>query len=320
MKFAVTGGTGFVGGHLARRLVASGHEVVLLARGLDRRDEAIRRLPRSRFVAAGLGSEEELARAFEGCDGVAHCAGINRESGDSTFRRVHVEGTANVVAAARRAGAKRIVLISFLRARPGCGSPYHESKFEAEEIVRRSGLDFTVLKPGVIYGKGDHMLDHLSHGLHSFPVFPLVGFRSKPVRPLAVEDLARLATACLAEGRLGGRTLAVLGPEELTLREAVRRVARVIGRRALLVPAPVLLHRAFAAVFEATMKIPLVARAQVRILAEGIVEPLPPCEEPPADLLPRTPFSEPSIRAGLPEPGPFGLRDCRRPAWLGGRS
>lgn len=320
MKFAVTGGTGFVGGHLARRLVASGHEVVLLARGLDRRDEAIRRLPRSRFVAAGLDSEEELARAFEGCDGVAHCAGINRESGDSTYRRVHVEGTRNVVGAARRAGAKKIVLISFLRARPTCGSPYHESKFEAEEIVRGSGLDHTVLKPGVIYGKGDHLLDHLSHALHTFPVFPLVGLRARRVRPLAVEDLARLATACLAEGRLPGGTVAVLGPETLTFGEVVRRVARVIGRRALLVPAPVFFHSAFAAILERTMTIPLISKAQVRILAEGIVEPLPPCEEPPADLRPSTPFREASIRAGLPEPGPFSLRDCRRPAWLGGRS
>src|SRR5262245_15407940 len=320
MRFAITGGTGFVGGHLARRLVASGHEVVLIARGLDRRDGAIRRLPRSQCVAAGLGSGEELTRAFEGCDGVAHCAGINRQSGDSTYRRVHIEGTRNVVAAARRGGARKVVLISFLRARPGCGSRYHESKFEAEEIVRGSGLDYTVLKPGVIYGKGDHLLDHLSHALHTFPIFPLVGLRSRRVRPLAVEDLARLAAACLAEGRLTGSTVAVLGPETLTFGEVVRRVARAIGRRALLVPSPVFLHSMFAALVERTMAIPLVSKAQVRILAEGIVEPLPPCEEPPADLRPVTPFRDASIRAGLPEPGPFSLRDGRRPAWLGGRS
>jgi len=319
MKIAITGGTGFVGGHLARTLVGQGHDVVLLARGLDRRDESIRRLPRATFVASDLRSEDELVEAFDGCEAVAHCAGINREWGPWTFGRVHVEGTRNVTRAARRAGVERIVGISFLRARPACGSPYHESKFEAEEIVRASGLGSTVLKPGVIYGKGDHLLDHTSRAIHTFPFFPLVGLRPRRMRPLAVEDLSRLAAASLIEGRLRGKTLAVLGPEELTCEEALRRVARVVGRRPLFVPAPVFLHRALAALFERTMRVPLASKAQVRILDEGLIDPLPPCEEPPPDLRPATPFDEARIRAGLPEPGPFGVRDCRLPAWLGGK-
>ena len=77
--------------------------------------------------------------------------------------------------AAKAAGVKQIILLSFLRARPNCGSPYHESKWEAEEIVRKSGLDYTIFKSGVIYGKGDHMLDHLSHAFHTFPFFAFIG-------------------------------------------------------------------------------------------------------------------------------------------------
>src|SRR5262249_37460346 len=145
MKVAITGGTGFVGRSIARRLAAGGHELVLTARGRDRSDPLIRQLPRAHFVLIGLDNAGALARAFRGCEGVAHCAGINRELGGQTFQRVHVDGTRLVVEAARRAGARKIVLISFLRARPDCGSPYHESKWAAEEVVRNSGLDYTVL-------------------------------------------------------------------------------------------------------------------------------------------------------------------------------
>jgi len=118
MRIAITGGTGFVGGHLARLLAIDGHHVVLIARGLDGRDDEIRRLPNATFHAVGTGDEDQLAAAFAGCDAVAHCAGINRELGMQTYARVHRHGTRHVVDAARRAGVRKIALVSFLRARP----------------------------------------------------------------------------------------------------------------------------------------------------------------------------------------------------------
>src|ERR1700730_15629178 len=102
-----------------------------------------------KFVTSDLCDPTVLSEAFAGCDGVAHCAGINREIDSQTYDRVHVEATKNVVAAAQAAGVKKIVLMSFLRARPNCGSPYHESKWAAEEIVRESGLDYTIIQAGV---------------------------------------------------------------------------------------------------------------------------------------------------------------------------
>src|SRR5262249_8560869 len=149
MKVAITGGTGFAGRHVARRLAGEGHEIVLIARGLDRRDPAVRELPRSTLVRTDLRSVDALRGAFAGGDAIVHCAGINRELGSQTFQHVHIDGTTNVVAAARRAGVRKLVLLSFLRARPDCGSAYHESKWAAEEIVRASGLDFTILKAGM---------------------------------------------------------------------------------------------------------------------------------------------------------------------------
>src|SRR5262249_27821781 len=103
MRVAITGGTGFVGRHLARELVARGHEAVLIARGKDVRDESIYKLPGATFYSSDLSDPQELRRAFSGCDAVVHCAGINREIGAQTYKRVHVKGTKNVVEGARLA-------------------------------------------------------------------------------------------------------------------------------------------------------------------------------------------------------------------------
>jgi nucleoside-diphosphate-sugar epimerase len=100
MKIAITGGSGFVGRHLALRLAAEGHELVLLARGVDRRQALV---PGTSFVAGGLADPLLLERALAGCEAVAHCAGINREIGEQTYQAVHVNGTLNVVQAAGRA-------------------------------------------------------------------------------------------------------------------------------------------------------------------------------------------------------------------------
>lgn len=293
MRIAITGGTGFVGRHVADRLRRAGHEVV------------------------AIGRDDDVDRALVGCAAVVHCAGINRELGDQTYRSVHVEYTQHVVQAARASGVERIAMLSFLRARPACGSGYHESKWAAEEIIRGSSLDWTVLKAGVIHGRGDHMLDHLSHAFHTFPVFGLVGMRSRPVRPVAVDDVARiLGAAAIGDPRMSGRTFAVVGPDELLLSDAVRLVARVVGRRPVFVPLPIAVQRLVAAAAEAVMTVPLISVAQVRILAEGIVEPLPAADSLPVDLLPVTRFDEASIRAGLPPSGGFGradLRWCARP-------
>jgi uncharacterized protein YbjT (DUF2867 family) len=307
MRIAITGGLGFVGGHLAAELRRAGHDVLLISR------------PRSRsapeqtatIASIGLGNEDALTEALRGCDAVAHCAGINREIGTQTYDRVHVAGTRNLVRAAERAGVKKLAMISFLRARPDCGSGYHESKWEAEEIIRHSSLDYTILKCGVIYGRGDHMLDHLSHALYTFPIFALVGHTDRGVRPAAVRDVTRVLKASLIDGRLSRETVAVVGPETMPLGEAVRRVADVIGKRPLMFRMPILFHRAMAWVLERSMTVPMVSAAQVRILSEGVITAAPFANDLPDDLRPQIRFTDGEIRNGLPDPGPFGLRDCR---------
>ncbi len=315
MKIAITGGTGFVGRTLARELTERGHSVALIARGVDHSDPAIRKLAGAEFHAVSLADVDQLAQVFAGCEAVVHCAGINRELGSVTYRKVHIEGTTNVVDAARAAGVNKVVLLSFLRARPDCGSGYHESKWAAEEIVRRSGLAYTIFKAGVIYGRGDHMLAHLSHAFHTFPIFGFVGFQDRPIRPVAIEDLVQLLRTAATGDKLAHKTVAVIGPEELTLREAVRRVAKVVGRKPLMFPLPVWIHYLLAALIERLMVVPMVSIAQIRMLHEGLAEATPPCARLPDELAPQRAFTEVQIRKGLPPAKPFGASDlvfCRR--------
>jgi uncharacterized protein YbjT (DUF2867 family) len=318
MRIAITGGTGFVGGHLARNLLNQGHDVVLVSRYAsvrlpEKSEELIEESGSGHlsWFAADLSDVKELASAFAGCHAVAHCAGINRELARQTYQRVHVEGTRNVVEAARCAGVHRLALMSFLRARPNCGSPYHESKWAAEEIVRNSAIDYTIVKAGMVYGRGDHMLDHLSHAFYTFPILATVGYRQKPIRPLAIDDLVRILCGALVEGRLSRQTIAITGAEELYLSEAARRVANVLGRDIWIFPAPLWFHCVLAQLCEWTMKVPLVAKAQVRILSEGVVEPATCCDPLPPDMQPVRRFTPDQIRSGLPKPGSFGLGDLR---------
>lgn len=289
MKIAITGGSGFVGRNLAERL-----------------DDAV---VVSRRTGTSITDVDALTAAFEGCDAVAHCAGINREIGEQTFRRVHVDGTTAVVEAARRAGVKRIVLVSFLRARPDCGSGYHESKWEAEEIVRHSGIPHTILKSGMIYGPGDHMVDHVTKAVRTLPFFWTVGFRERTARPVPIDDAVDVLVAAL-EGRIAEPTIAVMGADEVTLGEAIRRISRVAGRRPAFLPVPTWVVRVLAQITEWTMVVPLVAKAQARMLAEGVSEAVPFAPEPPVGIRPSRPFDDERIRAALPE-GRFTVADLR---------
>ncbi|HWC99018.1 MAG TPA: hypothetical protein VG456_19795 [Candidatus Sulfopaludibacter sp.] len=128
---------------------------------------------------------------------------------------------------------------------------------------------------------------------------------------MAVQDVVRIITACLTDRRLSHQTAFVLGPETLLLSDAVRRVAAVLNRRVWILPAPVVFHRILAFLFERTMAIPLVARAQVQMLAEGFLEAAPDADPLPKDLAPQLPFTAEQIRPGLPNPGAFTRADLQ---------
>jgi len=301
MKIAITGGTGFIGRHLARDLVERGHQVVLIARGLYTRGEQVRTDHNLTFVRADITDTAALSKAFAGCMAVVHCAGSSTEDGSQTFQQIHGEGARSAVTAAQQAAVKKFLLVSYLHARPDKHSAYHRTKWEGEEIVRKSGLNYTILKAGLVYGQGDHLLNNLGNLLRKLPVFATVGLRERTVRLVAVEDLVTVIRAALTDDRLSNQTLAVIGPEEFPFSAAARRIAKAMGKPFILVlPFPVFAQRLLAWV-SARMPKPLISPSQVQMLADGISTPLPDSQMLPGDLAPKTLFTEEQIRKGLPK-------------------
>jgi len=301
MKIAITGGTGFIGKHLARDLVQRGHEVIIIARGLYKRNAEP--IEGTTFVPLDANNTDKLQEAFHGCDAVAHCAGTSVEDANQTFQKLHVEGTRSAVNAAERAGTKKFVLVSYLTVRPNVNSAYHTTKWQGEEIVRASKLNYTILKAGLIYGQGDHLLNNLSNLFRKMPVFATVGIREKTVRLIAVEDLVTVIRACLVDvNRLARQTVAVTGPEEFPFSTAARRISKAMGKPFLIVlPFPVIFQRMLAWFSERFMPKPLVTKAQVQMLADGISQPLPDSQMLPDDLAPKILFTEEQIKKGLPK-------------------
>lgn len=165
----------------------------------------------------------------------------------------------------------------------------------------------------MIYGPGDHMIDHVTRAVRTVPLFWTVGFRERTARPVPVDDAVDVLVAAL-EGLIPEPTVAVMGADEMTLGEAIRRIARVAGRRPAFVPVPTWMIRILAQLTEWAMVTPLVATAQARMLTEGVSEALPPAPEVPLGVRPSRPFSDERIRAALPE-GRFGADDLRIVRW-----
>ena len=131
------------------------------------------------------------------------------------------------------------------------------------------------------------------------PMFAPVGLIQPKIRPVAIQDMLDVILASLLQNRLGGKTCAVLGPEEMTLSDAVWRVAKAQRKLVLVVPMPAVFHFALAGILERLSSTPLVSVAQVRMLSEGMAKPWKDSELLPEDLEPKTYLTADEIRAAL---------------------
>jgi len=227
VKIFISGGTGFVGGHLCRELLSRGHQLRLLAHG-RRGDERTG----IQYVAGDVTSAADCATGAKGCDAVINLVGIIREfpARGITFPRLHVEATRNMLAAAKENGIGRYMQMSALGSRPGAVSGYHRSKYAAEELVTASGLDYTIFRPSLIFGPEDAFVNMLAGFIRSFPVVPVIGDGKYRLQPIAADDVARCFALALEKADTIRQGYNICGPDRLTYLEIVDAVARALDR------------------------------------------------------------------------------------------
>jgi NADH dehydrogenase len=226
----VTGGTGFVGKAVVRALLAHGFLVRCLVRPGSESDlkgfESIDRVPGDVMNADGL------APSMEGCSAVVHLVGIIRErrARGVTFERLHTEATRNMLAVARAAGITRYAQMSALGTRPGARARYHRTKWEAEEAVRASKLDWTIFRPSIIFGRGDAFVSALARAVQRLPVMPVLGDGRYRLQPVPVEQVAEGFARALRAPRSVGQTYEVAGPTPYAFVDLLDEIGRAVGR------------------------------------------------------------------------------------------
>ena len=231
------GGTGFVGQNLAARLAADGHRVTVLSRNHTRRRE-VGLLPNVRVVTCDVYSETALARLLDGADAAINLVGILNEPGrgGGGFNRAHVELTATLIAACKIAGVTRLLQMSALNAGRG-RSHYLRTRGEAEELVKNSGLRWTIFEPSVIFGPGDGLFTRFADLLRIAPVLPLARPRAK-FAPVYIGDVVEAFVRALKDKHTIGQTYELYGPDTMTLEELVKYTARHLRLKRVIVPLP----------------------------------------------------------------------------------
>jgi len=228
MKIFIAGGTGFVGGHLTTELLQRGHELTLLSHSRTGAAEAGITL-----VKGDVTAPASFGAAMKGCDAVINLVGIIREfpARGITFERLHVEATASMVQAAQHAGVLRYLQMSALGTRLDAVSGYHRSKWRAEELVRGSGLAWTIFRPSLIFGPKDAFVNMLAGNLRLAPVMPTMGDGNYRLQPIHGADVARCFADALEKPETAGKIYELCGEDRLTYHDLLDAIAEALGRR-----------------------------------------------------------------------------------------
>lgn len=279
MQVTIIGGTGFVGSYLSDELLAAGHTVCLLVR--QGSESKVRQAAAVRTVTGDIADFDSLRRALEGSDAVIYNVGILRETSSPgcTFESTQYEGLVNTVNAAIGVGVRRLVLMSANGVKIP-GTPYQETKCRAENFALQSGLDVTVFRPSVIFGDPRGTMEFATQLFAQMvrPPFPAVNFvqgigpeaGAVVMSPIHVEDVASAFLTALENEQCIGKTYVLGGPEILSWKEMVSRIAKVTGRNKWIVPMPIGLMRLAATVLDWVPFFP-VTRDQLTMLEEGNV-------------------------------------------------
>jgi len=224
----VLGGAGFVGRHVVDRLVAAGDKVVVPTRRFDKA-RFLQVLPTVTIISADVNRAEALTRLVASSAAVVNLVGILNETRGTTFQQAHVDFARAVTTACQAAGVRRLVHMSALNADPAGPSRYLRSKGEAEAIVAASGLDWTIFRPSVIFGREDRFLNLFAALLRYVPVIALASPDAR-FQPVYVGDVAQCLVEALPRPSSYGRIYPLCGPNVYSLRDLVRYVGAITGK------------------------------------------------------------------------------------------
>ena len=229
---AVTGAAGYTGKYMARLLLARGDAVRSLT-GHPDRPNPFNRPIETRPLA--FDDPDALARSLEGADTLFNTYWIRIAYREMTHERA-AANLRTLFGAAKAAGVRRVVHISITNAAPDSPLPYFRGKAMVEAALRESGLSYAMLKPTVVFGKEDILLNNIAWMLRKFPVFPIPGSGEYRLQPIYVEDLARLAVE--ASDREDDFEMDAVGPDVFTYTELARLLTRKTGASCSLVRLP----------------------------------------------------------------------------------
>jgi uncharacterized protein YbjT (DUF2867 family) len=247
----LTGGTGFVGPRVAHALRA--HEKPVRALVRSRTGEGARHLESwgAELVQGDMTDADSLRRAAEGVETVVHLVAI-RQGKPEQFERIMIRGTADLLDAARAAGARRIVLMSALGTSDETKDlvPYYRAKWEMEGLVRDSGLDHVILRPSFVFARDGGILDTFRKLARLAPVTPVIGPGTQRIQPIWVDDVAEYFARAVDLDAATNRTFELGGPDVVTWNEFWERLKRALGVRRPSIHVPVGLMRLNALVTE----------------------------------------------------------------------
>ena len=278
MKILVAGGSGFIGSHIVDELTKTNPAVSV--RILTRRPGPVNPSSRFRYVRGDVTAPETLAQAVEGADAVVQCVQfpnhpVENSSKGWTYENIDGQGTENLVAASARARVRRFVYLSGAGVGPGKTQPWFRAKQRAEEAVRKSGMEYVILRPSWVYGPEDRSLNRFVFFMKHLPFVPVIGSGKSRVQPVSVFDIGRVAALSLMRAESPDATFELGGPEELSMDEILRTVQRVMGKRRPLVHIPAGMMKFFARALALLPNPPLTPGAIDFVLMEVKVDPRP---------------------------------------------
>lgn len=266
MRAAITGAFSYTGRHVAGRLLAAGHSVVTLTN--HPRGGAIAGHP-VEVHPLDFSDPGRLRQMLSGADVLFNTYWVRFGRGDVTFD-LAMRNSGTLIEAARAAGVRRIVHVSI--ANPSADSPshYYRGKARVEELVRASGVPHSIVRPTVIYGRGDVLINNIAWILRHSPMFGMPGDGRYGVQPVFIDDYAQLLVDA-GTATDGSVEMDAVGPDVFEFRELVRTVQRAVGARCLLVGLPPALALAGAGLLGLLVRDVVLTSSEVHELMAGVL-------------------------------------------------